>query len=47
MFAYLVPIEIAGQKDALTLAARFRFNDKSLGFSVVKLFLELLNICWK
>ena len=47
MFAYLVPIEISGQKDALALAARLRFNDKSLGLSIVKLFLELLNICRK
>ena len=46
MFARLIPVKIASQKDALTLAARFRLYDKSFGLSVVELLFELLNVAW-
>ena len=46
MFACLIPVKIASQKDALTLAARLRLYDKGFGLSVVELLFELLNVAW-
>jgi len=38
------PVEIASQKDALSLATRLRFDNEGLRFTVVELLFKLLHI---
>jgi hypothetical protein len=38
------PVEIAGQKDAFSLATRLRFYYEGLCFTVVELFFKLLHV---